>query len=295
MSRGGTFLRAAILGLSAVLAGAPIFDLGEAAFAQPPPQVATSANLVIGPGDLLMIEVLGLEDLSRKARVGTEGTIRMPLVGELEVAGLKPSEVEALIAQTLREKQLVNDAAVSVVVEEYVSRGVSVMGAVTRPGTYQIIGGKTVFDVLLEAGGVTSATREIVIIRELGPGHTERMTVDAAKLLIEGDLSGNVDLRAGDVVVVPGDTIYRIFVNGAVASQGPIEFMAGSPLTLLQAISAAGGTNERANLNKVKILRRRPDGTPDTIMVNLKRVRKGLDQDVVLEENDIVVVDERFF
>jgi polysaccharide export outer membrane protein len=68
------------------------------------PQSATSANLLIGPGDLLTVEVLGLEDLSRKVRVGTEGTIRMPLVGELEVAGLKPGDIESLIAATLRSR-----------------------------------------------------------------------------------------------------------------------------------------------------------------------------------------------
>jgi polysaccharide export outer membrane protein len=182
-----------------------------------------------------------------------------------------------------------------VTVEEYVSRGVSVMGAVVRPGTYQVVGGKTVFDVLLEAGGLSGKTQEILIIRELAPGHIERIAVDATKLLVEGDLSDNVEVKAGDVVMVPEETTFKVFVSGAVATQGPIEYAAGSPLTLLQAISAAGGSNERANLNKVKILRRRPDGSPETIVVNLKRVRKGLDQDVVLQENDIVVVDERFF
>jgi polysaccharide export outer membrane protein len=266
----------------------------EAAAQQQIP-AAQSADLTLGAGDLLAIEVLGLEDLSRKVRIGTDGTIRMPMVGSLDVAGLKPPEVEELVAQALREKQLVNAAAVSVIVEEYVSRGVSVMGAVAKPGTYQVVGGKTVFDVLLEAGGVVGKTREILIIRELAPGRMERITVDATELLVEGDLTNNVEVLAGDVVVVPEETTFKVFVNGAVSSQGPIEFAAGSPLTLLQAISAAGGSDERANLSKVRILRRRDDGTPETIVVNLKRVRKGLDQDVVLQENDIVVVDERFF
>jgi polysaccharide export outer membrane protein len=256
---------------------------------------ALQTELAVGAGDLLAIEVLGLEELSSKVRIGEDGQIRLPLLGALEVRGMSPTEVGDLIAFTLRDKKLVNEATVSVLVEEYVSQGVSLMGAVVRPGTYQVVGGKTIFDVLLEAGGLSGEAREIMIIREHAPNRIERIKVDAVKLLVEGDLSYNVELEAGDIVMVPEATTLKVFVNGAVANQGPIEFAAGEPLTLLQAMSAAGGASERAKLGEVKILRRRPDGSPQTMVVNLKRVRKGLDTDVLLEANDIVVVDERFF
>jgi polysaccharide export outer membrane protein len=169
-----------------------------------------------------------------------------------------------------------------------------VTGAVGSPGVYQVVGGKTLFNVLLEAGGVNADAREIIILRP-GPTGTERIKIDAAKLLVEGDLSVDVGLRAGDIVMVPEATQFKVFVNGAVSQQGPVEFSAGEPLTLLQAISAAGGVSERAKLDKVKILRRLPDGSPQSVVVNMKRVRKGLDPDVVLQANDIIVVGERFF
>ncbi|MDX1382025.1 MAG: polysaccharide biosynthesis/export family protein [Thermoanaerobaculia bacterium] len=254
-----------------------------------------SENLSVGPGDLLVIEVLGLEEFNRKVRILGDGTIKLPLVGYLSVEGLTPNQVESLVGTTLEERSLVNDPLVSVFVEEYVSQGVVVMGSVSNPGTYQVVGGKTLFDVLFEAGGISSSAREVVVLRELAEGQMQRITVDATRLVGEGDLSADMPLVAGDIVMVPDPVQFTIYVSGAVSRQGPIRYEAGQPMTVLQAIAAAGGASERAKLKSVMILRNLEGGVPETIVLNMKKIRKGQAPDVVLEPNDTVVVGERFF
>lgn len=274
--------------------------MGNGAFAaqapvQPAPADARSETLTVGPGDLLVIEVLGLEEFNRRVRILGDGTIKLPLIGYLDVAGLTPNEVESLVGKMLEEKKLVNDPLVSVFVEEYVSQGVVVMGAVTTPGTYQIVGGKTLFDVLFAAGGIRAGARDIVILREVAEGVMDRIEVDATRLVVQGDLTADVPLVAGDIVMVPEPTMLTIFVSGAVQRQGPINYPAGQPMTVLQALAAAGGASDRAKLKKVTILRNLESGMPETIVLNMRAIAKGKEPDVVLQPNDTVVVGERFF
>jgi polysaccharide export outer membrane protein len=280
-----------VVALCVCLAGGGI----DTASAQVSLDEIRSENLSVGAGDLLVIEVLGLEEFSRRVRILGDGTIKLPLIGYLEVEGLTPNQVESRVGELLEERDLVNDPLVSVFVEEYVSQGVVVMGAVNVPGTYQIVGGKTLFDVLFAAGGIKGGARDIVVLREISEGVMDRLEVDATRLVVEGDLSADISLTAGDIVMVPEPTQLTIFVSGAVSRQGPIQYPAGQPMTVLQALSAAGGATERAKLKKVMILRNLDSGLPETIVLNMKKIAKGAEPDVVLRPNDTVVVGERFF
>lgn len=258
------------------------------------------AQYRIGENDLLAVEVFGLDDFDRQVRVLRDGTISLPLVGSLAIAGLTLEQAQTKIADELRRRRLVRDPQVTLFVEEYLSRSVAVQGAVQRPGVYQMLGSKTLLEIIGEAGGLSGregerAGRQIFVVRSDPQGQQIRLELDARRLVDEGDASLNIPLRPGDVVVVPFDRKQRVYVSGAVQNPGAVEFLESEGITLLQAITAAGGPNERARLAKVLIKRRQEDGGEELIEVNLKRVKSGKESDVPLVKNDTVVVGDWFF
>ena len=254
----------------------------------------------IGENDLLSVEVFGLDDFDRKVRVLRDGTISLPLLGSVEIAGLTLDAAQDRIADELRERRLVLDPQVTLFVEEYLSRSVAVQGAVQRPGVYQLLGSKTLLEVVGEAGGLSGregerAGRTLFVVRTDSQGNQNRLELDARRLIDEGDPSLNIPLQPGDVVVVPFDRKQRIYVSGAVRNPGAVEFLESEGITVLQAITAAGGPSERARLNRVLVKRRGDDGTEEEIEVNIKRVNNGKEPDVALQPNDTVVVGDWFF
>ncbi len=280
---------------------------GQAATAQPtaaPDQpgsperseVARSADFRIGPGDLLSIDVFGQDDLDREVRVLSDGTISLPLLGTFRVSDLTPSQAERQIEGMLRDKRLVKEPEVTIFVEEFRSRSVSIQGAVGKPGVYQLIGDKTLLDLLGEAGGIGErGGRTIFVLRQDSAGREQWIEIDSEQLTEVGDLSLDIALRPGDVVMIPHAERVRVYVSGAVENPGPVEFNSDDGITVLQAMTAAGGPTARANLGKVHVIRRLPDGTQQRIDANIKRIRKGRDEDLALQKNDVVVVGEWFF
>ncbi len=267
--------------------------------ASPPIAAADSATgqYRIGAGDVLQVEVFGLPELTRETRVLRDGSITLPLVGGLRLAGLGLREAERGIAELLAKRQLVNDPQVSILVKEFQSRGVSIQGAVTRPGVYQMVESKTLLEMIGEAGGLLTGSRSgtaIIILRDQG-GTQERIEIDALRLVEQGDLSLNLMLQPGDIVMVPPPRVYRVFISGAVQDTGTVEFSSTEPFTAFQAITAAGGPTERANLRKVTVIRRLADGSQERIKLDLKKVRKGSQEDLLLEDGDTIVVGEWFF
>lgn len=254
----------------------------------------------VGANDLLSVEVFGLEDFDRKVRVLRDGTISLPLLGSVQVEGLSLEAAQEKITDLLVEKQLVRDPQVTLFVEEYLSRGVSVQGAVQRPGIYQMLGPRTLLEIIGEAGGLSGregerAGREIFVVRKDSRGEQTRLRLDAQRLVGEGDPNLNIPLQPGDVVVVPFDRKQRVYVSGSVQNPGAVEFLESEGISLLQAITAAGGPNERAKLSSVFIKRRQDNGEEEQIRLNLKRIKNGKDPDVPLQKNDTVVVGDWFF
>lgn len=254
----------------------------------------------IGPGDLLEVSVFGLDEFDRTVRVLRDGSISLPLLGGVRVAEMTLQEAESTIAGLLSERQLVNDPQVSFFVQEYVSRGVSVQGAVNKPGVYQMIQQRTLLEILGEAGGLTGgendrAGQQIFVIRKSADGTQQRIEVNAEQLVSQGRADLNIPLVPGDVVLVPFAQKHRVYVSGAVARPGPVEYLSSEGITVLQAITAAGGPTERGNLGNVVILHRLADGSETRTAVNVKKIRKGKQQDVLLERNDTVIVGEWFF
>lgn len=250
---------------------------------------------VLGPHDLLEISVFDLEQFNRTVRVADDGTITLPFLGRIEVQGLTRIELEQRIASLLGEKYI-NDPQVSVFVKEYESRKVSVSGAVKVPSTFHLLGNKTLLDVVSEAGGFTQDVgRTVYVVRRRPDGSSERITVDLERLIYGAESELNVPIKPGDVVYAPIEERITVYVNGAVKTPGGYDFKHGDQITVLRAITKAGGTTERAAERRVQILRRHPDGGQSVIPVDLRKVRAGKIPDPTLEREDVVDVPEAFF
>jgi polysaccharide export outer membrane protein len=249
----------------------------------------------IGPEDLIEINVFELPELKTTTRVLGDGTVSLPLLGVIQAAGLTRTGFEARLRDLLQERFLL-DPQVTISVNEYRSRMVSVIGAVTTPGTYQMIGPRTVLQMISEAGGLTKeAGADIFILRRTESGKVERLALDLDDLIIRGNPELNLGLEPGDVINVPIDRPIYVFVDGAVRDPGQIESKSSRPMTLLQAVARAGGLTERANLRGVHILRKDATGAQKRIPVNLREIRKGKADDIPLEDGDVIVVPETFF
>ncbi len=262
----------------------------------PAPAPAIGGEARLGVGDVLEIEVFGLEELDRRVRVQEDGTISMPLLGKIPVQNLTLSAAEERVANLLAERRLVNDPQVSVFVEEFTSRGVSVQGAVNEPGVYQVVGNRSLLELIGEAGGFGPGRgKELYVLRQPAAGGQHRFEVNIDALVEGRDRSLNIFLEPGDLVMVPQARLQRVYVTGAVASPGAIEFSSGDGITVLQAITAAGGPTERANLKKVSVSRRLDDGTQQRWELNVRAIQNGKEDDFSLEGNDTVVVREWLF
>ena len=249
----------------------------------------------IGPGDVLEVDVFGLDELDRKVRVRGDGRISLPLLGDFAVAGLDLEGAKRRIAGMLRDRRLVREPEVSIFVEQLVSRGVAVQGAVVSPGVYQLIGSRSLIELIGEAGGLRANNGGRVMVLREEAGVKRKLELDLESLVSGAERPTRVALRPGDVVMVPFSRQHTVYVTGAVERPGPVTFASGEGLTVLQAITAAGGLTPRAKPGRIHILRQPPDGDRQKIDVNLKRIQRGKQDDVLLQRNDTVVVGEWFF
>lgn len=259
-------------------------------------QQPVSAEYKIGAKDLLEISVLGVPEISKLVvRVSELGRITLPMLGQVEVGNLTKFEVEKKLALLAGEK-IVLKPQVTVHILEYLSRRVSVVGAVEKPGPFELLGRQTVLSVLSEAGGLTrDAGDEIIVIRQLAAGDSKAIRISIDGLFVQGDPKLNVVLEPGDVINVPVDKFVLIYVFGQVKNPGALQVKKSSLPTLTQAIAQAGGFTDRANRKKVNIRRKDVTGKEFEISVNVRNILKGKIKDIPLQENDTVYVPESLF
>jgi polysaccharide export outer membrane protein len=249
----------------------------------------------IGRQDLLEINVFDLKELDQTVRVADDGSVTLPLLGRLEVAGLTKGDLEALIARLLEER-FVRNPQVTIFVKEYESKKVAVSGAVKKPDTYEMLGEKTLLEMISKAGGLDKDLgKEIIIFRQDPDGSTRRLAVDLDRLVYEADPSLNLAVEPGDIIYVPSIEKVRIFVSGAVKNPNLYEVPRAEPVTVLKAITLAGGTTDRAAERRVQVIRTASDGERKTIRVDLRRIKRGKAEDPVLQKDDLVLVPEAFF
>jgi len=163
----------------------------------------TKSSYVIGPGDLLAINVLHEPEVSQKVPVRMDGKITMPLIGEIQASGMMPDNLQATIAQKLHD--YIKDAEVTVVVEEIKSRQFIVMGEVEHPGSFPLVRPTTVLDGLALAGGFRDFAKvsKIRVLRKTPQGTTVTFPFNYKQVSKGQNDSQNIELRPGDTIIVP--------------------------------------------------------------------------------------------
>jgi protein involved in polysaccharide export with SLBB domain len=164
----------------------------------PPPSQSTT----VGPGDLFEVSVLGEKDLPKEFRVQPDGTIDFPYIDRLMVAGLEPQQIEDLIKTTLVSKQVLVGPQVTLVVKQYNSKKVSIIGAVQKPGSLPWTEGMRLIDAISLAGGLTSLADgdRVRITRNVAANRTVTATVSIDD--ISDGKTADVPLQAGDTIKV---------------------------------------------------------------------------------------------
>jgi polysaccharide export outer membrane protein len=163
---------------------------------------AATAEYLIGPEDVLDISVWKNPELSRKVPVRPDGKLSLPLVNDIQAAGLTPSELRTQLAARLGE--FVPSPEVSIIVQEVHSLKVAVVGSVKTPGRFELKSPATVLECLALAQGFTefAARDRIVVLRQNGSGETQRIPFNYRKIADSSDQE-NFFVRPGDIIVVP--------------------------------------------------------------------------------------------
>jgi polysaccharide export outer membrane protein len=245
---------------------------------------APEGSYRLGEGDLLTVQVWDRGDLSGQHTVGPDGVITLPVAGSLKVAGLTREEAAGAIKTTLT--RFYADVTATVRVDAYVSNRIFVLGRVRSPGAVQFTATPSLLEALSRTGGLaqdaTGALSHCAVIR----GRDRVAWIDLRRLLENGDLSLNLNLKANDVVLVPEWEDQPVYVLGQVARVGAYRWSAG--MTLLDALSRAGGTTRDAAPSGVQIVRP-AEGLRFTVSLDHLIARDGT-QNIGLRKGDIIYV-----
>jgi len=243
------------------------------------------ASIRLGQGDLVEVNVYDVPELNTRTRVGDSGDIDMPLVNQVHVEGLTVDEAEKAIEQRLEHGGFVRNPHVQVFVSEYSSDGTSILGEVSRPGVYPVLGEQRLFNLLSAAGGLSPAAgTSITVTHKAAP---DKPIVVPISRNLEDHPDSNVPVYPGDTVMVRRADV--IYVVGDVNRPSGFLMDNGGKLSVLQAIALAGGTTSTAKLGGARIIRKSPQGVSE-IPVSLKKMLQAKTGDVPLQANDILFV-----
>lgn len=243
----------------------------------------------LGPGDKLQITVYNVENMNQTVVVDPSGAITFPVLDKVQAGGLTVPELQRRLEELLG--QFVKGPQVGIQLLEYGSRYVNVLGEVGSPGRVPLKGALRVLDAVSQAGGYTSKSGDVEITRRDASGQLRTKVFTREELLGAGSEKCNIYVLDQDVINV--QAIKSVYVSGEVKNPGSFPY--NRDLTLLRAITLAGGFTQWAKKDKVDILREGPQGSPKVITVDVTDVEKGKREDVPLLPNDHVVVKERKF
>lgn len=250
-------------------------------------------NYVVGPGDVLDIQIWDNNDLNRIVEVSQDGSFSFPFVGKIIASNLSVFQIERLLIDKLSDGYLVAPQ-VSISVAEYRNQKVFLFGEIARPGSYVLKHRSQLLEIISEAGGFTEqrGATGIVVRPETGEKKKAPTPIHDAKkseiiqINLDKLISGAED--TSPFYVMPGDSIYiseseKIFVTGEVWRPGELRWEKG--LTVRQAVSMAGGSTPKASINRIQIIRN------DNGLEKMIKPQLG---DSVLP-NDIIKVPESYF
>jgi polysaccharide export outer membrane protein len=258
-------------------------------------------NYILGPEDVLEVEVFNVPELKETVRVAADGQVALPLIGRVQAMGLTTDQLRQELADKWGENYL-QDPQVSVFVKEFKARPVSVIGAVEKPDLYYVKGQRSLIEVLSMAGGIgkhSGSGRTVVITRKSGfkdlqvvegmhVRGPDQIEIDLNRLLYTRDPGLNIEIRPLDTVSVSNADV--VYVNGAVKLPGGFVLDDRPTVTVVQAISMAGGFTTTAKRGGAKIFRTQKDGSKIEVPVDMGKVLKGKADDITLAANDILYV-----
>ena len=248
------------------------------------PSVWAADDYKLGPGDIIKITVFDYPDLATEERVSESGSISFPLLGKVSLGGLSTDEARNLITSRLESEGFIKQAHVTLIIAQFVSRQVSVIGEVNKPGKYPLDKASTIVDLLSMAGGVApTGGDKAILIRPAKEGGKETKTDIDLYALFQGTDSKHIEVQNGDIVFVPRAQVF--YVYGEVQRPGMIRLERN--MTVLHAISSAGGLTSKGTENGVKLKRRDAHGAMQTI--------EDVDVEEQVKPDDILYVRESWF
>jgi polysaccharide export outer membrane protein len=253
-----------------------------AAVAMPQPAALPEAKAAdlrlesLGMGDMVRITVFRNPDLTTEARVSERGTVLFPMIGEVPVAGLTPSQAGSRIADKLKAGRYVVNPEVTVSLAQINSRQVSVLGNVMKPGRYPLDSTNVrLSDFLAVAGGIAPGGSDEVTILTNRNGKQEKLEVDLGAMMRNGDLSKNLALEPGDTVFVQKAPMVYIYGEVQKAGAYPLQ----PHMTVMQALALGGGVTVRGTERGLQISRR--EGNGDTRRIDARLTDRVQPDDVI--------------
>lgn len=250
------------------------------------PSPQQQESLLIGPGDVLHVQVVDAPEMEQHVRVTDNGMIPLVGAGDVKVGGMTVAAAQTAIHDHLIETHYMNHPQVMVTVEQYATETVSVVGEVARPGAYPITTPRTVLDVLSFAGGITNVADRNIMVQRHGSKD------DAVTYFVSNDpkqaVSTQVMVDPGDTVIVPKAGI--VYILGDVNRPGGFAMANNQDhMTLLQALALAGGLQHSARQGHARLIRE-AEGKSHEEQLNLGEIQKGKRPNPTLYAGDILYV-----
>ena len=238
---------------------------------------------LLTPGDVIKVSVFKNPDLLLDARVSEAGTIGFPLLGSVPVSGLTLPAAERKIAQLLKDGGFVLNPQVNILLTTAVGNQVAVLGQVNKPGRYPIEGaGGNLTGMLAEAGGISTAGADVVIVTGMRNGKPFRREIDVVNMSLNGTTADDIELRGGDTLFVNRSAMFYIY--GQVQRPGGYRLEKG--MTVMQALADGGGMTGKGTSRGIVLHRRDATG-------KVKESGASLDEDV--KDQDVIYVKESVF
>jgi polysaccharide export outer membrane protein len=239
----------------------------------------------IVPGELLDITEYHTPEFHLSVRVSAAGTVTLPMIGDIHLAGLDESAAARAVADALVAKGMLLHPQVTVLVTAYVGQDVTILGEVGRPGVYPYSAHHRLFDLISAASGLNLTAGGLVDITHRDhPGAPQLVALDFSEA---GSERQNPELLPGDLVHVGRAGL--VYVVGDVNRPGGFTLDPAQRTTVLQALSLAWGPSQNASLSKALLIHAKDDGRTVTTL-DLKRMLRGQDPDLPVNERDILYV-----
>lgn len=240
----------------------------------------------LGAGDLLTVKVYESEELNTEVRVSSRGEISLPLLNNVDVFNLTTSEAEDKV-EKLYQIKYIQDPHVIIYIKEHVSKQITLVGAVKKPGTYEYVRKRRLLDVLAIANGLAEKSGTIAYVtREDAVTHErKRYAINLEELLKRGNMRQNIVVLGGDLIFVPESG--QCFIDGAVRKPG--NYALKGKMTITEALALAGGLASYADDDGIKLIRYM-GGNQGRAIVSLSYsdLQAGMGDTLFLQDQDVI-------